>query len=104
VGTCLPPRVLLPSALRTSAADFADDDPLLAHYRQALARQGYADEPSLRRGLPASVAAGLIGEVLYLARHPVWEPEDRQIVADLLAAKLELLGGLCASLESGCGR
>jgi hypothetical protein len=97
VGSCLPPRVLLPVAAAPTA-EATDDEPLLAHYRQALVQRGYADEATLRQGLPAAIAAGLIGEVLYLARNPVWEPDDRRIVADRLGAKLELLAGLCMRL------
>ena len=61
---------------------------LLAHYASTLVRCGYADAQTLRAALPASIAVGHVLDVLYLAEHPMDEPDELQLVRDLLRARL----------------
>jgi hypothetical protein len=97
VGTCLPLTVMRRSGAVDPVAT-SDMHPLLIHYLQALLSVGYADEHVLHDGLPASITAGLLLEVLRLSRYPMEDAEHRRLVADRLRERLERLLELCAHL------
>lgn len=71
---------------------------LLAHYASTLVNCGYADAQTLRAALPASIAAGLLLDVLYLSEHPMDEPDELQLVRDHLRARLNQVVELCDRL------
>ncbi len=99
VGNCLPPTVMQPGGADSPSASDGTH-PLLAHYLQALASAGYADEQVLRDGLPAAITAGLLIEVLRLARYPMEDAAQRKVVADRLLDRLDRLLALCAHLAT----
>ena len=74
----------------------------MAHYASTLVRCGYADAQTLRAALPASIAVGHVLDVLYLAEHPMDEPDELQLVRDQLRADvLEEAGDPQAAVLTG---
>jgi RimJ/RimL family protein N-acetyltransferase len=93
----LPLTVLLSGAAgRTPDAD--DGNALLTHYVKALVRGGYADEETLNRCLPAAITAGVLLDVLHMARYPMEDPDELREVGAHLATQLNLVVDLCGRL------
>ena len=95
---------LLPTAVMHGAIASATDGAggaLLEPYVRTLVRGGYADEDTLRRCLPASITAGAVLDVLYLAGFPMEDADALESVGHRIAARLHQLVELCERLQDG---
>jgi RimJ/RimL family protein N-acetyltransferase len=92
------PRSVLLDAAAGQSSHSTSEGTFLDRYVTALVREGYADEETLRHCLPASITAGMLLDLLYLARYPMEDPDELQIVRDQLRTRIGHVIALCGRL------
>lgn len=95
---CLIPNRLL-SGGASDAVRESRHGRLLQRYVETLLHGGYADERTLRRGLPASITIGVVQYLSSFAKYPPGDDEDRELIGRNLERRLGDLLDLCDRLS-----
>ncbi|WP_418316553.1 N-acetyltransferase family protein [Piscinibacter sakaiensis] len=73
---------------------------LMARYVDTLAAAAYADEQSLRAGLPAAIMAGAMLDLLRFAEYATADADQRAWIGERLLTDLGMLRSLCVHLTA----
>ncbi|MBL8329288.1 MAG: hypothetical protein JNJ71_10585 [Rubrivivax sp.] len=103
LGSHLPRSILLGKAAG-QPGQLTAEGTLLNRYVTTLVREGYADEATLQRCLPASITAGMLLDLLHLARYPMEDPDELRIVGEQIGNRLKHVTELCDQLYDAQSR